>query len=203
MDLTDCYRLLELSVDAKPEQIKASYRRLARQYHPDVNPSNPEEAHTKFIQLTEAYKSLLRVVRQRQKVPLPQTSVVRPTTSARRKPAPPPRIPALSPQDQQLKSNSYRLLQGFLAEQRFSRAIALVEGLAYRFPLDPEVRQWQAITYQQWGRQLIRDRAFARAKIYLNKALRTDPHNRSLATEVERDLRHLEQKKSRGLDDEC
>ncbi|MDY7014072.1 MAG: J domain-containing protein [Cyanobacteriota bacterium] len=192
MDLTDCYRLLELGMDAKPEQIKASYRRLARQYHPDTHPDNPEEARLRFIQLTDAYKVLLQAVRRTQKVSIPQSSVARADGRDSRKPRTRTRIPELSPRERQLKLKAYRLLQTFLPEQRFARAIALVEGLAYRFPLDPEIRQWQAITYQQWGRQLIRDRAFKKAKIYFNKALRLDPRNRSLAAAIERDFRLMD-----------
>ena len=79
-----------------------------------------------------------------------------------------------------------------LKEQRFPRAIALIEGLARRIPQDPEVKQWQAIAYQRWGRQLIQERQLDKARIYLKKALRTDPHNRSLWAEVERDFRYME-----------
>ncbi|MDR9402665.1 MAG: J domain-containing protein, partial [Halothece sp. Uz-M2-17] len=64
MELVECYRLLELSPNAGIEEIKASYRRLARRYHPDVNPNNREEAHTQFIRVTEAYKYLLERVSQ-------------------------------------------------------------------------------------------------------------------------------------------
>ncbi|MCY7285838.1 MAG: J domain-containing protein, partial [Cyanobacteria bacterium CAN_BIN43] len=42
MDLADCYRLLGLRTGASYEAIKASYRRLARQYHPDANPQDPD-----------------------------------------------------------------------------------------------------------------------------------------------------------------
>jgi len=59
---------------------------------------------------------------------------------------------------------------------------------------DPEVIQWQAIVYQQWGRFLIRDCQLDKARIYLRKALQTDPHNRSLWAEVEKDFRSIEQK---------
>jgi len=62
MELVECYRLLELSPNAGIEEIKTSYRRLARRYHPDVNPNNREEAHTQFIRITEAYKYLLERV---------------------------------------------------------------------------------------------------------------------------------------------
>jgi tetratricopeptide (TPR) repeat protein len=99
----------------------------------------------------------------------------------------------LSETEQQIKAESYRQLQGFLKHHRYPRAIALVEGLASRIPQDQEITQWQAIVYQQWGRQLIRDRQFDKARLYLKKALRTDPHNRSLWSEVEKDFRQLEQ----------
>jgi tetratricopeptide (TPR) repeat protein len=94
--------------------------------------------------------------------------------------------------DRRLKQHSYDQLQLLLKAQRFPRAIALVEGLAQRLPQDKEVRQWQAITYQRWGRQLIHDRQYDKARVYLKKALKTDPHNRALWSEVEREFQRLE-----------
>ncbi len=91
-----------------------------------------------------------------------------------------------------MKQNSYQHLQQLLKYQRFSKAIALVEALAQRLPQDPEVRQWQAIVYQRWGRHLLNDKQVDKARIYLKKALKTDPHNRSLWFEVERDFRRME-----------
>ena len=61
MDLLDCYRLLGLRSGAYFPDIKSSYRRLAQQYHPDINPDD-ERAKEKFIALTEAYKFLLQVI---------------------------------------------------------------------------------------------------------------------------------------------
>ncbi|MCJ8278851.1 MAG: DnaJ domain-containing protein, partial [Rivularia sp. ALOHA_DT_140] len=55
MDLLDCYRLLGLRSGASFPDIKSSYRRLAQQYHPDINPDD-ERAKAKFIAVTEAYK---------------------------------------------------------------------------------------------------------------------------------------------------
>ena len=74
----------------------------------------------------------------------------------------------------------------------FPKAIALVEGLAQRLPQDPEVRSWQAIAYQRWGSKLVNDQQFDKARIYLKKALKTDLHNRSLWSEVDRDFRRME-----------
>jgi tetratricopeptide (TPR) repeat protein len=99
----------------------------------------------------------------------------------------------LSDIEKQLKWGSYEQLQQLLKDRRFARAIALVEGLAQRLPQDPEVRQWQAIAYSSWGRHLVNERQLDKARIYLKKALRTDPHNRSLWAEVERDFRRMEQ----------
>ena len=68
------------------------------------------------------------------------------------------------------------------------------EGLAQRITHDSEVRQWQAITYQRWGRELIGQGQLAKARIYLDKALKTDPLNKSLWVEINRDFQSLEQK---------
>jgi molecular chaperone DnaJ len=53
----DYYATLGVSRDAKPEEIRKAYRRLARKYHPDVNPGN-KGAEEKFKQLSEAYEVL-------------------------------------------------------------------------------------------------------------------------------------------------
>lgn len=200
MNLAECYRILGLESGASFDAIKAAYRRLARRYHPDVNPGN-QQAKDKFIELTEAYRQLLSAVGSATSTPAshPSSSAEKSTqapgatgkTRITRK-QPPLQFTNLSPLEQQLKANSYQQLQQMLKEQRFPRAIALIEGLAKRIPQDTEVKQWQAIAYQRWGRQLIQERQFDKARIYLKKALRTDPHNRSLWAEVERDFRYME-----------
>lgn len=209
MTLAECYRLLGLNSGASFEQIKASYRRLARQYHPDINPGD-RFAKDKFIQLTTAYQFLLTngltakpaepvnpspkvVVRKKITTEATSTPAQTPAQSPVVRKMPPIQInPKLSSLEQQLKESSYQQLQQLLKEQRYPRAIALVEGLAKRIPHDPEVIQWQAIAYQRWGRQLIHEKQLDKARIYLKKALRTDPHNRSLWAEVEKDFRRME-----------
>lgn len=196
-NLADCYRVLGLKSGASFAEIKASYRRLARQYHPDVNPGN-QQAQDKFIEVTQAYKFLLSVISQMEtieeseKEQTAEESSSSAATKITRKETPPPTPPPLSPLEYQLKWGSYDQLQNLLKHRRFARAVTLVEGLAQRLPQDPEVRQWQAIAYQQWGRQLIAERQLEKARIYLKKALKTDPHNRSLWAEVERDFRRME-----------
>lgn len=198
MNLADCYQLLGLNSGASIEEIKASYRRLARRYHPDVNPTD-KQAKDKFIAITEAYEFLLDAVKlaevsqQWNKPQTPAASAPPQTIKVTRKPKQDPPKPKLSQTEEMLKWQSYEQLQILLKGQRFPRAIALVEGLAQRLPQDPEVRQWQAIAYQRWGRHLIDERELEKARIYLKKALKIDPHNRSLWSEVERDFRRLEQ----------
>lgn len=54
--MADHYETLGVSREATPEEIKKAYRRLARELHPDVNPS--EEASEKFKAVTHAYDVL-------------------------------------------------------------------------------------------------------------------------------------------------
>ncbi len=51
------YDILEVTKTATAEEIKKSYRALARKYHPDINPNN-KEAENKFKELSEAYAVL-------------------------------------------------------------------------------------------------------------------------------------------------
>jgi tetratricopeptide (TPR) repeat protein len=204
MEIADCYRVLGLRMGASYEDIKASYRRLARIYHPDSNPDNQQQAKEKFIQLTDAYRQLISIVqppaegtdsptvnlKQERSSPLKPTQV---KVSVKPKSPPLQNSPELTPADRKLKQEAYAQLQQMLKEQRFPRAIALVEGLSQRLPEDNEVRQWQAITYQRFARYLIQTQQGEKARIYLKKALRTDPHNKSLWQEVNRDFQRLEQ----------
>lgn len=57
MAATDYYKTLGVSRTASEKEIKSAFRKLARQYHPDVNPGD-EEAERRFKEINEAHEVL-------------------------------------------------------------------------------------------------------------------------------------------------
>ena len=262
MNLARHYQTLGLRRGASSREVKAAYRNLVRQYHPDINPD--ETAIEQFLKINDAYTALSESLRaheiraaakneqpdqsedferdgrlndirqtleklglgnfqtdfhpdQGQSEPdsrdqgngdrgdypdaiapemVPLTSTQQPADLGS-----PGReaihsglgvsSDSLSAQEQSLKQDAYQQLKDLLRQQKFPRAIALVEGLAHRMPKDNEVIQWQAIVYQRWARKLIGEGQPQKARLYLKKALRTDPHNQSLWREINRDFWQL------------
>ncbi len=56
-DFKDYYAILGVPRNATEKEIKAAYRKLARQYHPDVNPGD-KQAEERFKEINEAYQVL-------------------------------------------------------------------------------------------------------------------------------------------------
>ena len=57
MNFVDYYKILGLTKSASAKDVKDAYRKLARKYHPDLNPNN-EDAKTNFQQINEANEVL-------------------------------------------------------------------------------------------------------------------------------------------------
>ncbi|MCD7767621.1 MAG: DnaJ domain-containing protein [Oscillospiraceae bacterium] len=55
--ISDPYKVLGVSPDASDEEIKAAYRRLAKKYHPDLNPGDAEAAR-KMNEINAAYDQI-------------------------------------------------------------------------------------------------------------------------------------------------
>ena len=84
----DLYSILQVTPDARLEEIKSAYRRLAKKYHPDVNPS-PDAQH-RMKDLNHAYALLSdpdkrsRYDRKRQQTPSPAAPPPAPRYSRRK-----------------------------------------------------------------------------------------------------------------------
>ncbi len=57
-DKKDYYQVLGVNKNSTEDEIKKAYRKLARQYHPDLNRDNPQAAEAKMKEINEAYDVL-------------------------------------------------------------------------------------------------------------------------------------------------
>ncbi len=57
MEYKDYYKILGIDRNASQDEIKKAYRKLARQYHPDMNPGD-RAAEERFKEINEAYEVL-------------------------------------------------------------------------------------------------------------------------------------------------
>ena len=62
----DYYRILGISEDAGPEEVKRAFRKLAFEHHPDRNPGREAEAAERFKEINEAYGVLSDPVKRRE-----------------------------------------------------------------------------------------------------------------------------------------
>ena len=61
--MTDPYHILGLTATATEEEIKKAYRKLCKQYHPDLHAGKPDEkeAERRFLEVQSAYQEIMRI----------------------------------------------------------------------------------------------------------------------------------------------
>lgn len=202
-NLTWCYQVLSLTADATEAEIKLAYRKLARKYHPDLNPGD-RDAEERFKQIALAYQTLLTNLKLRSHQPENST----PTPPTNSTPTTPSTTSGqvrfhvkrnehknsspLSFEESLLKVSNLNKLYNLLKQKKWQQAIDVGEKLATQFPDDPDVCQWLALAYHRWAQTLIDRRHYEGARTYLQKALQTDPRNRTLWLEIDRDYKRME-----------
>ncbi len=65
MEKVDLYKVLETSKEASQDEIRRSYRRLARKFHPDANPGD-KKAEERFKEIQHAYEVLSNPEKRRE-----------------------------------------------------------------------------------------------------------------------------------------
>lgn len=195
----DYYKILDVSPTADPDEIKQAFRRLARQYHPDLAGEGGRE---RFQQINEAYQVLSdpdrrRAFDQSYQPTLQDESTPRSTPSASRSTysdprvviKPGPRHPTEAERRQIDKGISQ--IKKFLRDRKYTQALQTAEGLQQQFPTLSDAIHILALVYARVGNVLIQVGDHAKAEYYLRKALKTEPNNRELAFEVKHDLSRL------------
>ncbi|MGQ9864664.1 MAG: tetratricopeptide repeat protein, partial [Pseudanabaenaceae cyanobacterium] len=124
----------------------------------------------------------------------PKTTAPPPQVQIHVKNAPPRPV---VPPEERLKQEMVRKIEELLRQKKYVVAIPIAEGLQARFPDAPDLARLLAIVYYRHGSEcLIAPKSRLReAETYLSKALATDPKNRELKFEIERDLERLQRLK--------
>src|ERR687890_2212142 len=72
MEKVNLYKVLEVAKEAPQDEIRRSFRRLARKYHPDANPGD-REAEERFKEVQHAYEILSNPEKRREYDEVPRT----------------------------------------------------------------------------------------------------------------------------------
>lgn len=79
--ILDPYATLGVGRDAGPRELARAYRRLARRYHPDLNPD--PAATQRMRRINEAWGMVSRRLREPRVSPVPRAAAARPAATAR------------------------------------------------------------------------------------------------------------------------
>ncbi len=185
----DYYEILEISPAADLEEIKRSFRRLVRQYHPDVA---GQQATDHFQRIHEAYRILSDPTSRRKFHKSWQVHRGAQSGQVYRAHTDPrvvitPQMDTLSPNQQKEQAQEIQLIRKLLRQRQWMAAVAKADTLVDKY-VTPETIHILALTYQRLGSYYLMTGHYREAKDYLHQALETEPHNRELAFDIKRDL---------------
>jgi curved DNA-binding protein CbpA len=137
------YEVLGVAREATAEEIHRAYRRLARQYHPDVNSGS--DARARFDELSAAYE-VLHDPAQRDRYDR------RSSASVRQPPRPATRAPTFTPARPEREvprflDDAVRRPGGYPVRTRWSLVIAWDLPVQVRSPFDSARRRWPEVRW--------------------------------------------------------
>jgi tetratricopeptide (TPR) repeat protein len=180
------YELFGVNRSTSIDEIKAIYRRMAKEIHPDLHPDDLM-ARDRFHQLNQAYQLLLAAADDRKNSASSESAS---SNSVRID-----RVvePILSPQDLQLKQEIFASLEKLIRQGDFIKAVATIDLLVKVIPNSTEISKKQSEVYFQYAQELVKQRQqFNLARIYLKQSLKLDPRNQKRWEAVNREFNRIE-----------
>jgi hypothetical protein len=190
--LEKSYALFGLNRSASIAEIKTSYRQMAKQLHPDLNPDDPT-ARDRFYTLNQAYQLLLSARSVDRSVDVDASDNL---DRSHRVGA--VRVnyvvdPPLSPPDLQLKQEVFENLEKLIRQDNFVKAVSVIDLLVRVVPGRPEILTKQSEIYFKYAQDLVNRRTqLTLARTYLKASLKIDPHNHQRWQAVERQFNRIE-----------
>jgi len=132
----DYYRILDVESTASESEIKRSYRRLAKKYHPDLHPDQREWAQGQFKTISEAYQ-VLGDPQRREAYDLRHRHFARKEPRSR---------PPGWPWEDEIQKTARTILNGLLQQNR-DEALRLYEALKERSGLPDPLARLEARDY--------------------------------------------------------
>ncbi|WP_295621516.1 J domain-containing protein [Chamaesiphon sp. GL140_3_metabinner_50] len=190
--LEQAYNLLRLNPSASIDEIKASYRQMAKSMHPDLNPEDPT-ARDRFNTLNQAYQLLLVAARTTtdnlNKNTATNVDSQDRATSVRVSYV----IEPISPADLQLKQEIFESLEKLMRQDNFTKAVSTIDLLVKVIPNCQEISRKQSEVYFKYAQDLVKQRTQLHlARTYLKASLKIDPHNQQRWEAVNREFNQIE-----------
>lgn len=177
MSALDYYQVLEIKPDAKPDEIRKAYFRLAKMYHPDLSTGGDSAENTEcFLNIQKAYEILSSVEKRRNYDAIHRQT--RPgegaaaTAEREAKSAPRPawvRKPSIDEERDARKA--YSRIDTLMEQGDFERAAEVLRVIVKTIPNDPEYQSKYGYVMANLGGSLHKARDMCR------RAVEAEPYN--------------------------